>query len=329
MGQATLQVRARGLGRDLLPYVALSVWLLSTGPGAAPQNSNPPEVQAHEDEFPFGPKTFVDMTPAELAQAVPELKHVQPAESQDMLPQILQRVGATVAVFFDDFPNTTCNEHVTSMVGTALQTGALHYDNKYNYVALAQAGDEKGLLREYRTDAKGDQVRPVAKNRVVTLGFVTLSMHFHPDYQADSRFRYLGREAMEKQDTYVVAFAQRPAVARQTQSVQFFGQSGIVFLQGVAWIDPASFRILRLDTDIQEPELNVGLLKETTQVLYSEVRFTQGGKTLWLPREVTVRGQLYRYRFNNRHRYSGYRLFTVETKILPTPHDQPLPDRPN
>jgi VWFA-related protein len=50
MGQATLRVRARGLGRNLLPWVMLSVGLLSAGPGAAPQNPNPPEVQAHEGQ---------------------------------------------------------------------------------------------------------------------------------------------------------------------------------------------------------------------------------------------------------------------------------------
>jgi VWFA-related protein len=50
MGQATQRVRARGLGRNLLPWVALPVWLLLSAPAAAPQNPNPPEVQAHEGQ---------------------------------------------------------------------------------------------------------------------------------------------------------------------------------------------------------------------------------------------------------------------------------------
>ena len=337
MGQAPWRVCVRGLGRSLLPSVALAVWLLSTGPGAASQNFNPPEVRAHEgqshgvnslfqlrvahslgtgsgDESPDASKAFVDMTPAELANAVPELKHLQPVESQDMLPQILERAGAAVAAFFDNFSNTACTEQVTSNVDTPLKVNALHYYSKYNYVALAKAGATKGRLQEYRTDAKGEPVQPDARTGVVTLGFVALSVHFHPDYQADSRFRYLGRETMDKQDTYVVAFAQRPQVARQTTSVQFLGRSGTIFLQGVAWIDPVSFRIVRLRTDLQQPESKVGLLKETTQVLFSEVSFTQSDKTLWLPREVTVTGQLETYLFRNQHRYTDYRLFNVEVE---------------
>jgi hypothetical protein len=34
---------------------------------------------------------------------------------------------------------------------------------------------------------------------------------------------------------------------------------------------------------------------------------------LWLPREVTVSGQLDKYIFHNLHRYSDWRLFIVQT----------------
>ena len=334
MRQSPGAVRVRSIRPSLLLCVALSVGLRSASFRAAPHNSNPLEVQALKglrhgvnpvlqlrvarspvtaggDESPDVPKTFVDMTPAELADAVPELKHLKLAESQEMLPQILERAGAAVASFFDNFPDTACTEHVTSTVRRASLAGTLHYDNFYNYMALAEAGSMTGHLREYRTDAKGELAQP---DGIVTFGFVALSVNFHPDFRADSRFRYLGREEMEKQDTYVVAFAQRPKVARQTASVQYLGQSGTVYLQGLAWIDPVSFRIVRLRTDIEQPEPNVGMQNETIEVLYSEVSFAQGQETLWLPREVTVTGQLQQYIFHNQHHYSDYHLFQVQVE---------------
>ena len=220
-----------------------------------------------------GPKTFLDMTPAELAKQVPELKHLESAKSQDMLPLILKRVGATVADFFDNFSNTTCTERIISAVDTTLETLAEHYDAKFNYVALVKPGADKTRLQEFRTDSKGELVPYQSQEAVVTIGFVDMAVHFHPDYQKDSRFRYLGREVVEGQNTYVVAFAQRPEVARHMGGVEFEHKTATVFAQGVAWIDPVSFRILRLRTDIQKPELNVGLQRETTQVEYSEVSF--------------------------------------------------------
>ena len=333
VGSALWQVRARSAGRKLLSCGAVSLWLISAGARAAPPKSNPPEVPARDglsyrgssyDQFHVvcrsgtAPgdqsvlKTFVDMTPAQLSQAVPESKRLRPAENQDMLPQILQRVGTAVAAFFDDFADTACTEQVISVVHSLLHAGAKHFDHTYSYLAISEAGSARPTLREYRTDTQGQPVNTDAKSGIVTFGFVALPLNFHPDYQADSRFSYLGREEMENQDTYVVAFAQRPNVARLPASVWFLNRRGVVFLQGVAWIDPTSFRIVRLRTDIQQAETNVGLQKETTQVLYSAVSFAQSGKTLWLPREVTVTGQLREYNFHNQHRYSDYRLFNVQ-----------------
>jgi hypothetical protein len=255
---------------------------------------------------------FLDMTPAELAQEVPELKHLKSAQSQDMLPLILERVGAAVADFFDNFSNTTSAEHILFTIDSRQLEHPLHYEAKFDYLALVKPGTDKTRLQEYRTDSKGEQVK--VRGTVVTAGFVTLPAYFHPDYQRGSRFRNLGRDVVKGQSTYVVAVAQRPGVARQAGWVAFDDKAAFVFAQGVAWIDPARFRILRLRTDIQQPELNVGLQRETTEVEYSEVTFKQGGKTLWLPHEVTVSGQLNQYIFHNQHYYSDYRLFIVQTE---------------
>jgi len=256
------------------------------------------------------PETFMDLTPAELAKEVHELKHLTSANDQAMLPMILGRVGETVVDFFNSFTNTTCLERISSTVDTTPGRLPLHFDGKYNYVALVRPGQKQALLQEFRTDTKGDPAK--LGGGVVTSGFVSLISHFRPAYQGDSRFRYLGRELVKGLNTYVLAFAQRPGVARQAEYVKFGDKAGFVLVQGVAWIDPASFRILRLWTEIQRPELNVGLLKETTEVEYSHVTFKHGVKTLWLPREVTVSGQLGQYVFSNQHRYSQYRFFIVE-----------------
>ena len=48
MGGNALSIRTRGLGPNLLWSVALSFLMLASGPGAAPQYANPPEIQGHE-----------------------------------------------------------------------------------------------------------------------------------------------------------------------------------------------------------------------------------------------------------------------------------------
>jgi hypothetical protein len=266
-------------------------------------------------------KTFVDMTPAELARQVRELKHLTPASSQEMLPEILQRVGSTVADFFDNFSNTTSLEHLSSTVDVPGERREFHYDARLNYVALVKAGGDKTRLEEYRTNPKGKVVQLLSLQTVVTLGFVSMTVHLHPSFQPDSRFSYLGREEVDRQDAYVVAFAQRPGVARRTSLVASSGRTANELVQGVAWIDPVNFRVLRLRTDLERPDPTVNLARETTQIEYFGVTFKQGGKSLWLPRQVNVRGQIGKYAYDNRHRYSDYRLFIVRTGES-TSHDQ-------
>jgi len=280
------------------------------------------------------PKTYVDMTPGELAKQVPELKHLEPASSQDELPTLLQRVGANVADFFSNFSNTTCYESVDSTVDASLETlpfdidtqysfdnsRSRTYSSRFNYLALIQPGADRTRLRELRTNSKGDTPPLRPQDAFVSLGFVSMTAHFHPDFQSDSCFRYLGRQVVAGQSAYVVSFSQRPEAARHTSLVVFTNKTATIFVQGIAWLDPVTFNVLRLRTDLQHPETTVGLLKETTEVEYSEVRFPQGGKKLWLPRQVSVSGQLGRYAFRNRHHYSDYRLFNVQSRILPQMH---------
>lgn len=316
--------RVRLFRRDLSMSLLLSILVLATCMDATAQSFSPAAAVGARPSGALASyppaqlagtaQTFVDLTPAELAKEIPELKHLQPAESQDMLPQVLQRVGATVAAFFDNFSDTTCTERVISTVDTALQRDVLAYDAKFNYLALVRPGAGKTNLQEYRTDSKGEGLEAQSQGAVATTGFIAMSAHFHPDLQPDSRFRFVGRQVLKGQNTYVVSFAQQPLVARYTGHVVFQGKSVTVFRQGVAWIDPVSFRILRLRTDILQPELNLGLKSETTEIEYSEVTFKQGSKTLWVPREVTVTGQLDRYSFHNQHRYSDYRLFSVQSE---------------
>ena len=288
--------------------LALALLIAANGPRAAAQD---------RPEF----KTFVDMTPAELATQVHELKHLTPASSQEMLPEILQRVGAAVADFFESFSNTTSTEHLSSTVDIPGERRDLHYDAKLNYVALVKTGGDKTRLEEYRTNPKGKVVELLSLQTVVSLGFVSMTVHLHPSYQPDSRFSYLGREKVERQDAYVVAFAQRPGVARRRSQVAFSGRTANELVQGVAWIDPVNFRVLRLRTDLEQPDPTVSLARETTQIEYFGVTFKQGGKSLWLPRQVSVRGQIGKYVYDNSHRYSDYRLFVVQTEES-TSYDQ-------
>jgi hypothetical protein len=263
-------------------------------------------------------RSVIDWSTRERIKAVPELKKLVPANGQEeeheLLPLILARVGATVKAFFQDFPNTASVERIRtdclSIDGRVMSS----IDQRFNYLALARS-DQKIGLNEYRTDASGSVAEP--GGGLVTRGFASTAIHFHPAYQADSVFRYLGKERVDRRNAYVVAFAQRPGIARVVGQISVPGGSLVVRVQGVAWIDPDSFQIVRLHTDLLPPLQDIGLKRQTTEIEYGDVHFNQLHSTLWLPTKVTVTLDWRDEILRNRHQYSDFELFSVETEQSP------------
>lgn len=93
-----------------------------------------------------------------------------------------------------------------------------------------------------------------------------------------------------------------------------------IFMQGLAWVDKSNFQIVKMRTDLLTPQPDIGLDEQTTEITFSEVRFSDVAIPLWLPRDVNVymkftfgaRIQIFR----NVHHYADYRRYRVSTKML-------------
>jgi tetratricopeptide (TPR) repeat protein len=237
---------------------------------------------------------------------------VPPADQKD-LDSILNSVGTTVAQFFANFPNTSSVEQIhqeklrrKDKVGTTL-------DQKFRYLCFAPAETYGPRFEEYRSDPAGSQAVPLGlgDGYMLTAGFASASLIFHPLYQPQSEFRYLGRQRVNGREAYVIAFAQEPAKARLNGSFNSGSMSMPTFSQGLAWIDSESYEVIRLRTDLLRtlPEMN--LETQTTDITYGEVHFRDLPMGFWLPQEVTVFVDWNGKRLRNQHRYSDFRVFNV------------------
>ena len=147
---------------------------------------------------------------------------------------------------------------------------------------------------------------------MLTSGFASASLVFHPAYQPQADFRYLGRQKVNGRDHYVIAFAQQPAKARLNGAFRSGDRTMATFSQGLAWIDPQSYQITRLRTDLLRPLPEVNLQRETTEIVYSEVHFKGTDARFWVPQQVTVSVDWNGKHLRNEHRYSEFKLFRVE-----------------
>jgi hypothetical protein len=261
-------------------------------------------------------KTVIEMSVEELLQYYhSELRHLEFSPNQDPLDMLLEKTGERVQAFFRDFSDTSSKEYL--LLQKLRYNGGVDYSitRDFNYLITYHPGEKKPVLEEYRTDKKN---RPVDQNAipgfVITAGYACLGLSFHPSYQPGLRFRYLGRQASDAR-AHLIAFAQKFDVddlhIEYTDAKS--GKAIRLPVQGIAWIDPATYQILRIRINLVPAGNRSPISEQTTDVQFSEVRMEGVPKQLWLPSEVLVTTKIARQAFRSLHQYSGYRLFSVQS----------------
>ena len=261
-------------------------------------------------------KPVVDEPLEQVLREWPELAGLEAATDQSQLPALLQKTGANVVAFFRDFQNAACGESIAEK--KLAKNGKLKesFEQKFQYLLLTTPFQGGLSLEEYRTNAAGQRISPTGSEDgfMLSAGFASALLLFHPAYQGGTRFRHLGRAPLNGILHDVVAFAQDPAKAKMCERFNTRDTSVMVLHQGIAWIGPGDFRVTRLRTDLLLPMPKVRLQRETTDIYYSLVQFKELPAPLSLPSEVTVTVQWKGATYQNQHRYQDFRLFNTSVK---------------
>jgi len=286
---------------------------------------------------------FTSCPIAELKQAIPELAHLKAVEDQSNLDKLLDLIGAKTVEIARKTPNLISHEAVLS------ELEGVKTRQNFSYLVLQHPLGSKGMvLDEFRVDLKtGEkyqsddiekaaavnaptdssslldlpsrgQVMPGADSSPLSQGFVNDWLHFYPSNRRESTFRYLGEQNMNGHHTLVVAFAQKPGSVRLPAMIGFEDRTLPIFMQGIAWVDPSDFKILRLRTDLLSVPAGVPLRQLTANIEFAETRIAEIVSPLWLPRQavvITNTGVIVR----ESHTYSDYRLFRAHSKIVVNP----------
>jgi len=84
-------------------------------------------------------------------------------------------------------------------------------------------------------------------------------------------------------------------------------------LKGRAWIAADTYEVLRLETDLLEPQKKVRLQREHMAIAYGPVDFRKGTVRLWLPQLTDLYIDYGGHRYQRRHKFSDFELFWVES----------------
>jgi tetratricopeptide (TPR) repeat protein len=185
---------------------------------------------------------------------------------------------------------------------------------KFDYVASITESHPGFLaVDEYRNLRYGFSDLP---DRIVTTGFVTLALIFHPDMRENFEMICEGLGDWRGQATWLVHFQQR---ADKPSRIADFAVGTEVYpinLKGRAWVSADTFHVVRIESELVKP---IPLLPVQHQIAeYAAVHFPKRNIDLWLPQSAEIFFQLNRHRYYRRHSFDHYMLFSVNSEDKPT-----------
>lgn len=285
--------------------------------------------------------SFATCPIADLQQTIPELHGLKIAQSQEELPKLLEKIGDKTVNLFQKTPDLIAHEEVLES-----HAGGKNRRRDFSYLILSHPTANDVTLEEYRTDLQPQTSQATTVNPLsggassfwedlrrnsqqvsaretgsppLAEGFAYMWVNFYPANRAQSNFRYLGQQKIDRHNTLVVAFSQKPGAVRMPGEVALAGKSVPVYYQGIAWVDESDFRIVRLRTDLLLLPDEVPLSKLTSEMHFADTQVSGIPSLLWLPREVTVTSLISGVTFVDKHGYSDYRLYAAHSRIIINP----------
>ncbi len=238
----------------------------------------------------------------------------KPAPPVGSLPiaDLIDRVGENVEAFGTRFSEVSCTESVVQAKLDKAGKVLYHQESAFDYLILMNLQGEEPSLEESRVVQK--QAKAAANlPLLLTSGFPTLQLVFHPYYQAGFTYERLPDDPADGKVFVRIRFRHIKG-ARSTSALRLRGRDFPLDLEGTAWVDPDSAAIARITAGLEFPAEDLGLQSLQTDVRYADTRFPGIETTYSLPVVATVEVETPRQRWRNTHRFSAYRLFSVRSE---------------
>jgi len=230
------------------------------------------------------------------------------------LDKVLDRAAQRISDFLDQFSNVKCVEQVTQTKLKPNGKVELEEQSTFDYLAILTSAGGELTLDESRLPVKtatADRKKDISM--LLSNGFGTLFLVFHPYYAGSFEFTDAGSEMVEGHEARKVHFVH----TRNTRSIAALALRGREYpleLSGNAWIDPETGNILRMEAGIGSTLEDVGMKTLESSVRFAPVVFNKGQAAYWFQSEAVVEVETPRQHWRNTHRFSGYKQFSVTTE---------------
>lgn len=230
------------------------------------------------------------------------------------LDKVLDRAAQRVTEFLDLFSNVKCVEKVTQQKIKPDGKTALSEESTYDYLVILTNSGGDLTLDESRLpikQAKADQKKRLSM--LLSNGFATLFLVFHPYYSNGFEFTDQGMEAVNGHNARKIHFEHIHNM-RSIAALALRGREYPLELVGTAWVDPNTGDLLRIEAGVGSTLEDIGMKSLQSQVTFAPVVFQKGEAAYWFPTEAVVEVESPKQHWRNIHHFTDYKKFSVSTE---------------
>jgi hypothetical protein len=235
------------------------------------------------------------------------------ALQQQALKALVERAGEGASRFLEQFSDVKCTERVTQEKLDAKGRVEARQESTFDYLAILTSAGGNLSLSESRLPVKEGKKADKNVPLLVSNGFATLFLVFHPYYQGSFQFTALGEEAIAGRQLERVNFRHIPGT-RSPMAMVLRGREYPLDLAGTAWIDPASGAIAKISAGLENGLPDLGLQELQSEVQFAPVSFHDIAETSWFPVVATIDVETPKQHWRNVHRFTDYKRFSVSTE---------------
>jgi hypothetical protein len=233
-------------------------------------------------------------------------------QAPDEATPLVSRVSKVLTTFLGGLSNVECTEVVSQTKLKGRDKIQYAENSTYDYLVLAQSdGGELSLAESRLAKKETHQTRRLPL--MVTNGFSTLLLIFHPQYRAGFQFKKLPDEELDGKLYARLAFRHIQGM-RSTAALMVQGREYPLDFQGVAWVDKSTGEVRQISASLEAPMDDIGLRAMRTVVVYAPVRFQETSNTYWLPETATIDVESLHEHWHNVHHFTDYRQFSTSAK---------------
>lgn len=236
-----------------------------------------------------------------------------PAPEPQKLNELLQRTSKQTSEFLEQFSDVKCIEHVRQEKLGKDDKVDVKEDSTYDYLMIL--GNEGGELRLSESRLPLHETKKDPKNRSMLLsnGFATLFLVFHPFYAQAFKFTLAGEEEVSGRILEKVNFQHIPGM-KSPAALALRGREYPLELQGTAWIESDTGSIAKIEAGIADTLQDVGLKSLVSEIEFAPLTFNDVKQSYWFPTVARVEVETPKQHWRNLHQFTQYKKFSVSTE---------------